>query len=95
MDEPTIFETESKFFWENREALSKEYPGQYLVVQGERVICADPDEDAAVDAGMKQLEGDFLVRHVDHPEDPISFTGLIVEVPPGGVRLDEGSEIVA
>lgn len=60
-----------------------------------RVIGADPDEDAAVDAGMIQLEGDFLVRHVDHPNDPISCTGLIVEMRPGVVRLDDGSAFAA
>jgi len=80
---------------ENHEALSKEYPDQYLVIQGERVVCADPDETAALDAGLNAVEGDFLLRHVDKPEDPIFFNGLAVEIPPPGTALEEESDIAA
>ena len=87
----TPLETEVKFLLKNHETLRKKHPGRYLVIQGERVIHADRDEDAAVDVGMKNLKGDFLVRHVDQPDDRFSITGLVVEIPPGSCSPGTGS----
>jgi hypothetical protein len=80
MNESPILQTEVEYLKANQESLSQRYPGKHLVIQGQQVIDACDTRKEAADRGMKQTEGDFLVRHVDHPEDPVIFMPTVLGV---------------
>ena len=78
---PEILEIERKYLLENHQVLAARHPNQFLVIQGEQVFGAYDDYDQAVDSGIERLEGDFLVRHVNDPEDPVVFIPTVLELP--------------
>ena len=61
---------EKQFLKTNEAKLAAEYPGKYLVVQGENVIGAYDSYEDGVLAGAQALGvGPFLVRSVHRPDD--------------------------
>ena len=95
MQAAPILEAEVQYLRENQESLAQQYPNQFLVIQGQAVIHADLDEGSAIDTGMEKLHGDFLVRHVNYPEDPLMTTGLVAVLPPLHADPNEATDIAA
>ena len=86
-----LLEVESNYIQSHHEKLARQYPNKYLVIQGEKVHLACDDFDTAADEGAAILIGDFLVRHVDHPEDPVAFVPTML----GGFSdiLEQGTSV--
>ena len=71
-----MLETEIKFFHENQEEWVKKYPGQYVLVKGEKLIGAYPDIDEALGEGAQHFGlTPFLVRNVNEVDH-------VVQMPP-------------
>ncbi|MDE0204550.1 MAG: hypothetical protein OXP66_00765 [Candidatus Tectomicrobia bacterium] len=78
-----ILATEKAYLLENLEKLAAEYPGKYLVIQGESVYGAFETYDEGVQQGVALLgSGPFLVRSVLNPDDEtLTVPALSVGVP--------------
>ena len=62
--------TEKAHLKERLEELSEQYPGKYLLIQGESVCGAYETYDAGVKDGVRRFgRGPFLVRSVLRPDD--------------------------
>ena len=64
-----ILQTEKDYLRSNQAKLAKQYPGQYLVIQGEEVLGAADSQDDAIEIAASLGTGPFLVRSVHRPED--------------------------
>ena len=81
MSEQVILQEEVDHFLANQEQLARKYAGQHIIVKGQRVIGACDTMDEAIEKGLKETTGDFLVRHVDELEDPVTFMPTRIEAP--------------
>lgn len=73
-----LLQTEVDYLLAHHQTLAKEYPNKYLVIQGPKVHTTGDDFESACQAGIKLLRGNFLVRHVDHPEDEEIFLPTVI-----------------
>ena len=78
-----LLRTEKDYLLAHREELAKQYPGRYLLIQGEKVFGAYETYDAGVRAGLRMSPFEpFLVRSVLHPEDqPMNIPALSLGLP--------------
>ncbi len=78
-----ILATEKRFFQEHHAELAKQYPGKYLLIQGEHVYGGYETHDKAVRAGIAHLDKNpFLVRSVLNPEgEKLVAPALTIGVP--------------
>ncbi len=75
-----MLQVERDFIQSQHAELAKEYPNKFLAIQGTEVLAAEDDFDDAADRGSELAAGDFLVRHVDHPDDPVINIPLDSEI---------------
>lgn len=68
-----ILATEREYLRVNHEELLREYPGQFLLIKGAEVHGGYATEGEAIAAGRRKFPDApaFLVRHVEHPDDPV------------------------
>ena len=78
-----ILVREKAYLREHQAELAEEYPGKYLVIQGETVHGAFETFDDGVDHGIALLgSGPFLVRSVLQPDDEVlNIPALSLGVP--------------
>ena len=88
---PELLEVERDYIQTHHKELSEKYPDKYLVIQGCSVHSQAESFEAGANWGMANLEGDFLVRHVDHPEDEEILVDLSALAPQdSGILGDYG-----
>ena len=65
--------TEREYLKANHEMLLREYPGKFLLIKGAEVYGGYDTEGEAIAAGRQKFPdaAAFLVRHVEHPDDPV------------------------
>ncbi len=78
-----VLAKEKAYLREHQAELAEQYPGRYLVIQGETLYGAYETYDQGVLEGVACLgAGPFLVRSVLQPEDEaINIPALAVGVP--------------
>ena len=71
-DDKDILATEKAFLKENHAKLAKRYPGKFLLIKNRTVHGGYDSHEEGVVAGVEKfpVEGVFLVRSVDEPDDP-------------------------
>ena len=81
MPEQVVLQEEVDHFLANQENVARKYAGKHVIVKGQRVIGVCETMDEAIEKGLEETTGDFLVRHVDELEDPVTFMPTLIEVP--------------
>ncbi len=81
-----VLKTERTFLRDNLHELRDQYPGNYLLIKGEKVYGYYETRDQGVEVGISLFgRGPFLVGSVSDPEpDPVVVPALIAGVPFGG-----------
>lgn len=72
-----MLETELKYLRENKEDLSRRYPGRFLVIKGEEVSGAYETQDAALTAAVETYGlTNVLVRRPEDAEVEVNIPAL-------------------
>jgi len=69
--EVTMFETENKFYEENRETFREKYLGKRVVIVKDKILGAYDTDSQAIDETSKTMElGTFCIKYVPvNPEE--------------------------